>query len=1042
MALAWRNLFSRPTKAKLTAPTPTQRFSGDFPADLIAAINGGGNLAPRISRAEAMQVTAVLRARNLICASLGALPIRVYATDNSIPANAQYLMPNPDPEIGQSVVIANTIEDLMFEGVAWWRVTAFGWHGYPVAARWIPHESVLVAPTKSVLPSQLRISPDEPFPAPSDGGRVYIDGYPVPDDEVIRFDSPNPPLLRHAARAIRTCLLLDQTTALYADDPQPLNYFKPVDGADPRTDDEIQDLLDDWQSKRKTRATGYLEGVDLISGGYTPEQLQLADARQHAVLEIARATGVDPEDLGVSTTSRTYANQEQREQARINYTLMPYIAAIQDRLSLRDVLPRGYEARFDLSGFLRGDALTRMQAYATGLQVGAYADKDEVRAAEGKPPLTAAQKAAAKPAPPAAPQQQDNTPPALPADAQQNTRERKSAMSGNARQTFSAGDTVRVTFAAADRATFQVDSERRTITGLMLPWGAVADNGAGKWRFTDGSVNLPNDVGRVKLNMNHNSTELIGVATRLQTGRTGLTGTFKLGRGPAADQALADAEDGILDGFSVEVDFSHPDSFATDPTDDSVWLVRQSNLRGAALTGTPAFDDARLTSVKASRNQKGVTVADTTGQPAAGATVDFDAYLTGLADKMSETHKQLTQGLAESLGESFTAGVKAALEGITTPQDGPQPVRASRFMVTREAPVYAFNGEGHSLVRDAWYAGREQDGDAIDRLRKFRMQSEEVTKLAHTALANRAQFTTSTTSNASQIIPPGYRPELFVPMLAQGRPMVSACSQGVISNATPFVVPTFGTFSGATGDNVEGVNPTDGSTTFGSKTVTPGAISGRLVLSREIVDAANPAIDMIALNAMRESYARQTEAKVYTMLNGANGAGGTITAGLVPSGAQAATFASTGGTPYPEVALIKGIRQQLAGYPFARFLSPQVGLMGQNATKVIAGTADSTGRPIFPSINPQNTIGQGVSATQGWQIDTVPFIPAWAMTGVTAGDSQILIMNQIDSWVWESPTLLFRFEEKQGPDLIELALFGYFATQLLRPVGLSGVRIT
>jgi hypothetical protein len=45
-------------------------------------------------------------------------------------------------------------------------------------------------------------------------------------------------------------------------------------------------------------------------------------------------------------------------------------------------------------------------------------------------------------------------------------------------------------------------------------------------------------------------------------------------------------------------------------------------------------------------------------------------------------------------------------------------------------------------------------------------------------------------------------------------------------------------------------------------------------------------------------------------------------------------------------------------------------------------------------------------------------------------------------WVWESPLLTFRFEEKQGPANIELNIFGYFGTHLLRPVGLSGIRIT
>lgn len=430
----------------------------------------------------------------------------------------------------------------------------------------------------------------------------------------------------------------------------------------------------------------------------------------------------------------------------------------------------------------------------------------------------------------------------------------------------------------------------------------------------------------------------------------------------------------------------------------------------------------------------------TTGTPAAAdtSTVDFQAFTTALADKIGDSHKTLTEGLTKALSDSVSAAFKTALENLPNPQgeQSPGEVRAARFQVTREEPVYAFNGMGHSLVRDAWYSVRERDHDATERIRKYRLQSEEVAKLAAHQVAMQA-FATSTTANSGQIIPPGYRPDLYVPQLQQGRPLVSMTSQGVIANATPFTVPVFTSATGATGDHVEGTNPADGTLTFGTKTVTPGAIDGKLILTREIVDSSNPAIDQIALAAMRESYARQTEAKVYTLLNGANGAGGVITSGFVPSGSQASTYAVAAN------AFIPGIRKELARYPFNRFAFPSMAAMGLNATQAIAGAVDGSGRPMFPWMSlggPNNAAGVGMQG--GWLIDGLLFVPAWAMTGVAAGDSQIMILNSSDAWVWESPLLTFRFEEKSGPANIELALFGYFGTHLLRPVGLSGIRLT
>lgn len=1020
-----------PATQALAAPRPAARFSVQVPPEMLQAMTGGGAIAPRVSREEALQVPAVMRARNLICGSLATLPLRVYGPDRRAVTDVTYLPSgNIDPNIANTVVKAQIFEDLLFESVSWLRVTNFGWHGYPTEARHVPISSVHVAPVGASMPSLQQISPDQPFPV---DGQVFIDGVPVDDREVIRFDSPNPPLLRHAARAIRTCLLLDQAAALYAKDPQPLGYFSPAENADPVDDDEVEELLDEWNAQRAKQAWAYVPAaLKANTLSWNPEQLQLADQRQHAVLEIARAAGVEAEDLGVSTTSRTYANREQRNQDRINFTLGAYATTVQERLSMRDVLPRNYVARLDFAGFLRADALTRMQTYEVGLRVGAYVE-DEIRGLEDRPPLTAAQRAARAPRQPA---------PAAPARPDGTQQERREAPVSRETANFSTGAPVRIQFEAPASQDFQVDTTRRTITGMLLPWGKVANNGHAKWRFTEDSVSW-SEVSRVKLNRHHDSTDLIGVATRLQAGSRGLIGTFKVGRGPEGDRALEMAEDGILDGFSVEVDFESFDSWQADPTDDSVRLVRQSTLRGVALTGTPAFDDARLTSVKASRdNQRGNPMTTTQvgkGQP--DAAFDFDGYMSGLADKITQSHQKLTEELAASLGESFSAGIKATLEDIHDPQrEGPQPVRAARFTVTREEPVYRFNGLGNSLVRDAWYSAREHDHEATERLRKYRLQTEDVAKLANGQLSQ--QFAPQSTATASQIVPPGYRPDLYVPQLQQGRPLVSAASQGTIGNATPFVVPVFGTATGATADHVEGTNPSDGSLTFTTKTVTPGAISGRLTLTREIVDSSNPAIDAIAVAAMNESYARQTEAKVYTLLNGANGAGGTITSGLVPSGAQAATFASTGGSPFAESALIKGMRQRLAAYPFNRFASPTLALMGQNATSILAGAMDSTGRPIFPSVGGMNAAGVGNAYTQGWFVDGLAHIPAWAITGVAAGDTQIFTLNRTDLWVWESPLLTFRFEEKQGPANIELNVFGYFATHLLRPVGVSGIRIT
>ena len=356
---------------------PDLEFTIDVPAEMREAMTAGGTLAPRIPRSEALQVPAVLRARNLMCTP-ARLPVHTRNQQREI-VSPTTLLDQIDPDIPNVVTFAQTYEDLLFEGVAWWRVLQVGWHGYPVSATHVHPDRVFVSgPVLPVVNGNGYVA--------TGSGRVYIDGVPVPDNQVIRFDSPNPALLVHAARAIRTCLQLDSTASRYASDPLPLGYFTPREGSRPSEDEDIiRQLLDKWEIARNRRVWGYVGGAwDAKTLQFNAEQIQLADQRQHAVLEIARAAGIDPEDLGVSTTSRTYQNSEQRRQDLIDFTFAPYVSAVEQRLTMGDVTPRGYEVKRNFDGFLRADTKSRMDAYKTGREVGAYTE-DEIRELEDRP---------------------------------------------------------------------------------------------------------------------------------------------------------------------------------------------------------------------------------------------------------------------------------------------------------------------------------------------------------------------------------------------------------------------------------------------------------------------------------------------------------------------------------------------------------------------------------------------------------------------------------------------------------------------------------
>lgn len=356
-----------------------------FPASVVGLESYASPtaIAQRVSRREAVQVPAVKRSRDLIC-SLGQLPLTTVRADLTVETTSW--LQQPERNVPRSVTMTRLVEDLFYDRIAWWRITESDYRDFPLYV-------------KRLDPREVDVDEDE--------GKVYVQGKHVPDNQLIRFDSPNDAMLVAGARAIRQCLILDQAAQRYADGAPPGDYFTPAEGADPYdTPEELRaELLDPWATARKTRSTGYIPAaVTYHANQFNPQTLELADQRQHAVLEIARVAGVDPEELGVSTTSRTYANQFDRRKAFVDFTLGAYRAAIEDRLSMGDVTVRGSLVRFDLDGFLRSDAKSRYEAYKLGLEVGAIG-RDEIRPAEGKPQLPAARPAPAAPSLRAVPQE-------------------------------------------------------------------------------------------------------------------------------------------------------------------------------------------------------------------------------------------------------------------------------------------------------------------------------------------------------------------------------------------------------------------------------------------------------------------------------------------------------------------------------------------------------------------------------------------------------------------------------------------------------------
>lgn len=979
--LSWLGLARK--ASPLPAPQVVELFSwtpGRAPWLAGGTYVGTGSVY-RVSREDALSVPAVLRGRNLVC-SVASMPLGLLGPDRS--AVRSPLLEQIDPSVPNVVTLAQTLEDLIFDGVSWWEITGKTFDGRPGTARHLDINAVSHNPPGGpqlyALPSGL--SPE---------GTLWVNGREVPMANVIRFDSPNPPLGTAGARAIRRALKLAAAGEMYADDPEARAYWTPEGDSDPGDADTIRAYLADYAAARRDGSEAYipaaLERKPVINS--TPADLQLAQLQQRSDLEIANLMGIDPEDIGVNTTSRTYANAVDRRIDQVNQTLSSWMRAVTDRLSMIDVTPRGYRVEFDLRDFYKADPATRWTTYGVALDKGVLS-VEEVRAAEDLPaiPVEGRLRPATKPAP--------STPQGVPVPQQ------NSAVRGTVSLTAS-GEVVTASFASQ---AFAASKDKRTVEGMLLPFGVATDDSR-RLKFAPGSISWDGSaVGRVKLDREHDLASLLGSATSLSADDSGVMAKFKVARTPAGDEALALAEDGALDGLSavVEILDGRPD-----PADEGAYLVTSARLRRATLTADPAFSDARITSVAASavRTQEGppmTTATDPAVEP------DVQSFTAAV--------------------EAFTAAVQT-LAG-TVPAEQRQQVTPVAQVV--EPLVYRLDGLGDSFVRDAWTARNAKYGsrDGEESLARLRKYSEQTAALAQRSALQRFANAGNTTDQA-QIIAPQYRPDLYVGQLPQGRPLFESIGTRVtLANATPFKVPVWVGSAGLNATNVEGTGPSTGTITDHTyRTVTPTAQTGEFVVTRELMDSSNPAIDVIAMNAMREEYSQDTEAIIATALAAAtdNNVAGQSTEGCY-------VYAVTGSG---NDLAIDGIRLMEAEFPTHRFIAPDRMLASPTGYSALARAVDDIGRPLFPfvgAMNAQGTVGRG---GQSLSVDGLNVPNAWSMTSTY---DDIVLFNSVDMLVGESPLLEFKFFEKGGPENIYLNIWGYFAFQILRYTGIHACNYT
>ena len=974
----------------------------------------------RVTREYALSVSSVLQARNQVCGIIATQPPRVLDVDNNVIRSP--LLEQIDPDVPNPVTLAQIAEDLLFEGIGWLRVLARDFEGYPVQARRVDPAMVSVQPPAGFIPGSL---PSGYVP----GSILWVDGSPVYARDMLRFDSLNPAILVHGARTIRRAYALEKASELFATNPAVRAYFTPKDGEDPADSTKVDTLLEDWQARRLANVEGYVPAwaERKESTGYSPAELQLATLIEKATVAVAGLFGVDPEDLGVSTTSRTYANAVDRRLDKKSETYAPVSVVMAARLSMGDITRRGQRVEFDWGQYLMPNPTDRA-TYAQTMIGSKVKTRDEVRRDEGLPPLTAAQRKELEPAPPPP---QLAAPPQSAEGQDQGDGQPSNVVQLRPAQGFSGGAAL-VFDGLGDADTISVDEKRRTITGLVVPWNRLGYKDGVTYRFAPGSLQFSKaHVNQIKLFADHDPTTSVGYVARTWDDGAGQWATFKVARGPEGDRALMLAADGAKDGLSVGIGYAgenHGVTAIPDPEFPGGVYITSAPWRETSQVALPAFTGARVTAVSmAADPASGVPMSQPTSAPAAApqaapapAPVPNFAQLLQLAQAApaqaapaqapavaagfsAADVMQLLQLVAAGQVPTAAPQAPAVVNPVAVPVPG-QDAPAVAVTQVREQPLYRFDGNPaqRSLLKDlktGFDGSAEQRGKAEEFI----------------AAAMRLAFANVSASDTATLNPAIQRPDLFVPRLQFTRPLGSMMTGGVVDSITRSTLPKFNTATNLAATHSAGNEPVDGTFTTTSQNIDPSPISGILKVNREVIDqGGSPQADQVMWNVMTQFYAELLEQRAENLLDGL---------ALTPQ-------------------TVVGVHGLLSSNLLARFTALQFLRGGDRYSALalhqafynaLAGATDANDRPLFPMESPANANGGTAGDLSSIRVHGKLGVPGWPLETTNGGPATPV------SYLWVPSSVYQWFSPPRRIDLsavaishVDMGIWGYSAEFALR----------
>lgn len=295
----------------------------------------------------ALSVPTVARSVQMIASMVGCLELKHYTTQwtgeeyEEIYLENEAWMDQPDPKVTRNFIFSQLVTDMILYGRGFWYITTrSSATGRPLSFQWLPASMVTTLDQSG--PQFFGMS-----------NELAFNGVPLVTDDVVQFLAPTQGLLFTGNRAIATALKLQNAADRFAVNEIAAGWLQQTDASEPMSSEDLSELAAAWRNARQVGAIGALNSVVTFKEfSADPNTLQLIESRQFQALELSRATGIPAYLLGIGVQGYTYQNAQQARQDLYLFGTKQYLDAIEQTLSMNQILPRGRYVEFDVSDYV------------------------------------------------------------------------------------------------------------------------------------------------------------------------------------------------------------------------------------------------------------------------------------------------------------------------------------------------------------------------------------------------------------------------------------------------------------------------------------------------------------------------------------------------------------------------------------------------------------------------------------------------------------------------------------------------------------------